>query len=76
MERFPCVDAIIRGEGEIPLLELMKAVAKGNRLETIPNVTWRQGDKLCENPLSYCATQEILDGLCFTNFPLLKTLMA
>jgi radical SAM superfamily enzyme YgiQ (UPF0313 family) len=72
MERFPWVDAVITGEGEVPLLQLMEAVTKGGRLETIPNLTWRQGDKTTENPLAYCATQEILDGLCFTNFPLLK----
>jgi radical SAM superfamily enzyme YgiQ (UPF0313 family) len=72
MERFSWVDAIIRGEGEVPLLRLIEALIKGGRLETIPNLTWRQGDKTTENPLAYCATQEILDGLCFTNFSLLK----
>src|SRR4030042_3154754 len=50
MERFPWVDAIIRGEGEGPLLQLMEGLIKGGRLETIPNLTWRQGDKVCEKP--------------------------
>ncbi len=72
MERFPWVDAVIRGEGEVPLLQLMEAVTNGGRLETIPNLTWRQGGRVKENPLAYCATQAILDGLRFTNFPLLK----
>ena len=63
MERFPWVDAIIRGEGEVPLLQVMEAIIKGGVLQTVPNLTWRQGKKVCENPLAYCASQEILDGL-------------
>ncbi len=72
MERFPWVDAIIRGEGEIPLLQLAAAIIRGGVLETAPNLTWRQGDKVSENPLDYAASQDILDGLRFTNFSLLK----
>jgi radical SAM superfamily enzyme YgiQ (UPF0313 family) len=72
VERFPWVDAVIRGEGEVPLLQLMEAVAKGGVLQTVPNLTWRQGGRVRENPLAYCASQEILDGLRFTNFALLK----
>jgi radical SAM superfamily enzyme YgiQ (UPF0313 family) len=72
MERFPWVDAVVRGEGEVPLLQLMKAIIQGGLLEQIPNLTWRQGGQVRENPLAYCASQEIMDGLCFTNFPLLK----
>lgn len=72
MERFPWVDAVIRGEGEVPLLQLTEAVIKGGALEQIPNLTWRRGDKVSENALDYWATEDILDGLCFTNFALLK----
>jgi radical SAM superfamily enzyme YgiQ (UPF0313 family) len=72
MERFPWVDAVIRGEGEVPLLHLLEAVTNRGRLEQIPNLTWRKGRQVRENPLAYCASQAILDRLCFTNFPLLK----
>ncbi|OGP84281.1 MAG: hypothetical protein A2Z08_02095 [Deltaproteobacteria bacterium RBG_16_54_11] len=72
VEQFSCVDAVIRGEGEIPLLRLVEAVRNSGALEQVPNLTWRRGEVVCENPLAYCASQEIVDGLCFTNFTLLK----
>jgi radical SAM superfamily enzyme YgiQ (UPF0313 family) len=72
MERFPWVDAVIRGEGEIPLLQLTEAVLKGSDLAAVSNLTWREGDQIVENVLDYVASQEILDGLNFTNFALLK----
>jgi len=72
MEHFPWVDAVIRGEGEVPLLQLAEAVIRGGVLEAIPNLTWRKEKGIVENPLEYVASQAILDGLCFTNFALLK----
>lgn len=72
MERFPWVDAVIRGEGEIPLLRLAEAIFDKGGFDTIPNLTWRKNGEIRGNPLSYCATQEVIDSLCFTNFPLLK----
>ena len=72
MEQFPWVDAIIRGEGEIPLLQLTDAVISGGDLAAVPNLTWRKGERIVENSLDYVASQEILDGLRFTNFTLLK----
>lgn len=72
MRDFPWVDAIIRGEGEIPLLQLADAIMKRGNLAKVPNLLWRKGEVVIENPLDYVASQEILDGLCFTNFSLLK----
>jgi len=72
IQGFPWVDAIIRGEGEIPLLRLAEAIMRGGDLADVPNLTWRNGEKVAENPLDYVASQEALDGLCFTNFALLK----
>ena len=72
MEHFPWVDAIIRGEGEIPLLQLAEAVMGDRTLKTIPNLTWRGEGRIVENPLDYVASQAIVDELCFTNFALLK----
>ena len=72
LEGFPWVDAVIRGEGEIPLLRLVEAVRSSGALDQVPNLTWRRGEAVRENPLTYCASQEIVDGLCFTNFALLK----
>ncbi len=72
MQEFPWVDAIIRGEGEIPLLQLVEALTRGSTLADVPNLTWRKDKTVVENPLNYVASQGDLDGLCFTNFSLLK----
>jgi radical SAM superfamily enzyme YgiQ (UPF0313 family) len=67
------VDGIIRGEAEGPLLELASAILEGKEdLFSIRNLTWRRKGKILINPLSYVASQKDLNGLCFTNFSLLK----
>jgi len=73
MKTFPEVDGIIRGEGEEPLAELAQAI-QGDQVEffSVPNLTWRRKKKILVNPLSYVATEEDLNRLCFTHFDLLK----
>jgi radical SAM superfamily enzyme YgiQ (UPF0313 family) len=70
---FEAVDGIIRGEAEIPLLELTRAVLRGEKdFFSIPNLTWRRKKRVMVNPLSYAASEKDLNGLRFTHFPLLK----
>jgi len=50
------IDAIIRGEGEIPLLKYVHNVNKDKSLESVPNLTYRNSSKQIKvNPLSYTA---------------------
>ena len=73
MNKFDAVDGIIRGEAEVPLLELARALIQGGHdLFSIPNLTWRRKGRILMNPLSYVASEEDLNRLSFTNFPLLK----
>jgi len=73
MKNFNAVDGIIRGEAEVPVLELAKAILQGEEdLFSIPNLTWRRKGKVLVNPLSYVASEKDLNNLSFTNFPLLK----
>ena len=73
MRNFDAVDGIIRGEAEVPMLELARALLQGgNDLFSVSNLTWRRKGRILMNPLSYVATEEDLNGLSFTNFPLLK----
>ncbi len=73
MRSFDAVDGIIRGEAEVPMLELSRAVLQGGKdLFSIPNLTWRRKGRILVNPLSYIATEEDLNNLSYTNFPLLK----
>ncbi len=69
---FPQIDAVIRGDAEIPLLALMKAIEEGRRWEEVPNLTWREGERIRENPLSYVAAERDLDRPSYANLPLLK----
>ncbi len=73
MKNFSTVDGIIRGEAETPLLDLAGVLIQGGKnLFSIPNLTWRRKGRVLMNPLSYVATEEDLNRLSFTNFPLLK----
>ncbi len=74
MRDFKAVDGVIRGDGEVPLLELARKVMAGQReLGDIPNLTWRSpSERIISNPVTYCADEEMLDGLHFANMELLE----
>ncbi len=50
LARFPQVDAIVRGEGEISAVELCRAVAAGAPLESVHGLTLRQGKEVLRTP--------------------------
>src|SRR5512139_1049584 len=71
MRNFDEVDGIIRGEAEVPVLELANALLQGGEnLFSVPNLTWRRRGRILINPLSYVASEKELNDLSFTNFPL------
>ncbi len=73
MDEFSCVDAIIRGDGEVPFLELSREVAiRGRDLSKVPNLTWRDEGETRANRINYVAKDEDLSNLNFTNMELLK----
>jgi radical SAM superfamily enzyme YgiQ (UPF0313 family) len=73
MNHFDSVDGIIRGEVEVPLLELANTVLRKKEVPfSVPNLTWRRKGRIFINPFSYVASEKDLDGLSFTSFPLLK----
>ena len=37
------IDAVVQGEGEAPFLELVTALTKKTGIETVANLTWREG---------------------------------
>jgi radical SAM superfamily enzyme YgiQ (UPF0313 family) len=44
---FPCVDGVIRGDGEVPLLELVKKLKAGEKdLSSVPNLSWRNREDI------------------------------
>jgi radical SAM superfamily enzyme YgiQ (UPF0313 family) len=68
---FPQIDGVIRGDAELPLIELMKAVKEKRGWEGIPNLTWRKDGEIRENLLSYVASENDLDRSSYTNLSLL-----
>jgi len=71
MANFDSVDAIIRGDAEIPLLELMKNLSK-DTLEEVPNLTYRTKHGIKTSKGVYIADEEDLGKLDYTNFELLS----
>ena len=71
---FNCVDGVIRGDGELPLLEVVKKVKAGEGdLSGVPNLTWRNGEgKVISNETTYCADEKMLNELRFANMELLE----
>lgn len=47
----PAVDYVVRGEGERPLVELVRALRGGAALGTVPNLGFRRGAEVVLNPL-------------------------
>jgi anaerobic magnesium-protoporphyrin IX monomethyl ester cyclase len=46
------VDFLCRGEGEEPVVELMRALATGaTRFDDVQNLSWKAGDEIVHNPL-------------------------
>jgi radical SAM superfamily enzyme YgiQ (UPF0313 family) len=71
---FDCVDGVIRGDAEVPLLEIVKKVKAGERnLSSVPNLTWKDSkDKVVSNETIYCADEKMLSEFRFANMELLE----
>ena len=51
---YPEVDFVLRGDStEPPLHQLLTALEQGTSLEAIPNLTWRAGEEVRVNPLTF-----------------------
>ena len=69
---FNQIDAVIRGDAEIPLPALIAAVKAGQGLRSIPNLTWREGEEIRKNTLSYVAGEKDLELASYANLALLE----
>jgi radical SAM superfamily enzyme YgiQ (UPF0313 family) len=47
----PCVDYVIRGEGEKPLVELLRYLSGETRIESVPNLSYKRNGRRCANPI-------------------------
>ncbi len=68
---YPMIDAVIRGDGEIPTLELLTALKNKAPLDTVQNLTYRDnGVQINEH--TYVGEAELVSALNYTNFGLLR----
>lgn len=58
LSRIPEIDIVVRGEGELTLLELAKAINAGVDLETVMGISYRRNNEIIDNP-----DQMIFEGL-------------
>lgn len=51
---YPFVDYVIRGDSaELPLLQLLNCIKRSHQPLKVPNLIWKNGDGIIENPFSY-----------------------
>jgi len=79
LRSFPEIDFVIRGDAERPLLGLVQRLLgksgrpkEGLDLNRVPNLSYRDGDGIVENELTYCATAADLDRLDFVDIDFLE----
>lgn len=81
LTKYPFIDAVIRGDGEIPVIELCQALkeawtakkSSANLLKGVQNLAWRQPTgEIVLNRFSYVATSAEIDHLDFGRVDLLR----
>ncbi|MFL6145132.1 MAG: B12-binding domain-containing radical SAM protein [Labedaea sp.] len=53
MADFPEVVSVVRGDAEVALPMLLDTMQRGGDLATVPNLVWRDGDRVRINPIEY-----------------------
>ena len=84
LEDYPYIDAVVRGDGEYPLLMLCKTLnlkkhnktsgmLMTNPLKNVPNLVWKEADgKVVKNPFAYWGTRKEMEKLDFADVRLLR----
>lgn len=73
LEYCESIDAVIRGDGEEPMLKLARKISEGQKdFKNIPNLTWRNGKRIIENDFSYVGMEEDFKNFNYTNLSLLQ----
>lgn len=66
MKQFSFIDFIIRGDSEIPILKLCEEILKKkNNFKDVPNLAWRNNNKIIANKQTYISSSKILKQLNF-----------
>lgn len=73
ISNYDFIDAVIRGDGEIPIVELCRELEKENKnLHAVQNLVWKNNGTVEVNDFSYIADDQEISKLNFSNFSLLR----
>jgi len=72
MRKFREVDFVVRGDAEVPLLKLIRAILNNNTPSNIPNILWRNKGRIIVNKQSYTIGVRQLNKILYSRFDLLK----
>ena len=78
LQDHPEIDFVIRGDAEVPLLSLVQRLLQYGpaqpppHLDQVPNLSFRDGDRIVENARTYCATSADLDRLNFVDIDFIE----
>lgn len=74
LKLFPWIDFVIRGDAEIPLLDLARKISARDLsgLDSIPNLSWKKSGRIRRNQQSYTTPQKIFDLLNYASFDLVR----
>lgn len=74
LENFDCIDYILKGDSEKPLLDLVNFLIKNiGALDNIENISYRDNDRIINKELTYCLSD--LDSLNYVDHSFLKNEM-
>ena len=73
LDKFSFIDAVVRGDGEEPLVQLAQCVCRDKgSFDSIPNLCWRNNGSVQINPMGYCGSTENLSKVNHTRIDLLE----
>ncbi len=72
LREFPFIDFVIRGDAEIPLRDLIREHKSGKNYGAVPNLVYRSGLSIRQNPITYVANGPLIDSIRFTDFTLME----
>jgi radical SAM superfamily enzyme YgiQ (UPF0313 family) len=67
-----CVDGVMRGDSDRPIVQLAHALDGGEPLADVPNLVWRDADGIQTNSARWTATAEDLIHLDYERFDLVR----
>jgi radical SAM superfamily enzyme YgiQ (UPF0313 family) len=65
----PDVDFIVRGEGERPFVEFLRAICQGRTLDRVPNLGYKEGGRIILNPVKPNYSVDDLPMADFSDLP-------